>query len=120
DFFGDTLESIRSFDAESQRSTGQLRSIDLVPLSEVRLTTESISRFRTAYVTRFGVPGPEDALYEAISTGRRYPGLEHWLPLFHERLDTVFDYAGDAAVVIDHLAGEAADERSAQIVDYQR
>ncbi|MFI4995297.1 MAG: transcription-repair coupling factor [Hyphomicrobiales bacterium] len=119
DFFGDTLESIRSFDAETQRSTGQLRSIDLVPLSEIRLTTESIKRFRTAYVTRFGAPGPDDALYEAISTGRRYPGLEHWLPLFHDRLDTVFDYTGDAPLLIDHLATEAAHERSAQIIDYQ-
>ncbi|MFI5015201.1 MAG: transcription-repair coupling factor [Hyphomicrobiales bacterium] len=120
DFFGETLESIRSFDAETQRSTGQLRSIDLVPLSEIRLTTESIKRFRTAYVTRFGAPGPDDALYEAISEGRRYPGLEHWLPLFHERLDTVFDYAGGAPVVVDRLAGEAAHERSTQIIDYQR
>src|SRR5580704_13665261 len=48
DFFGDTLESIRSFDAQTQSSTGQLRSIDLVPLSEVRLTSESIKRLRTA------------------------------------------------------------------------
>ena len=42
DFFGDTLESIRAFDPETQRSTGQLRSLDLVPMSEARLTTDSI------------------------------------------------------------------------------
>ncbi|MBV9430436.1 MAG: transcription-repair coupling factor [Hyphomicrobiales bacterium] len=120
DFFGDTLESIRSFDAQTQRSTGQLHSLDLVPLSEVRLTSESIKRFRTAYVTHFGNPGPDDALYEAVSEGRRYPGLEHWLPLFHEGLDTVFDFTGDAPLVIDHLANEAAHERIAQILDYQR
>ncbi|MBV9566554.1 MAG: transcription-repair coupling factor, partial [Hyphomicrobiales bacterium] len=120
DFFGDTLESIRSFDAQTQRSTGQLHSLDLVPLSEVRLTSESIKRFRTAYVTAFGNPGPDDALYEAISEGRRYPGLEHWLPLFHERLETIFDFAGAAPVLVDHLANEAAHERFAQIIDYQR
>jgi len=120
DFFGDALESIRSFDAQTQRSTGQLHSLDLVPLSEVRLTTESIKRFRTAYVTTFGNPGPEDALYEAISEGRRYPGLEHWLPLFHERLDTVFDLAAGAPVLIEHLGHEAAHERIIQIADYQR
>ena len=40
DFFGDTLESIRAFDPETQRSTTQLRSLDLVPMSEARLTTE--------------------------------------------------------------------------------
>ena len=120
DFFGDTLESIRSFDAETQRSTGQLHSIDLVPLSEVRLTSENIKRFRTAYVTRFGAPGPDDALYEAISEGRRYPGLEHWMPLFHDRLDTLFELAGGAPVVLDYLAQEAAHERIAQIADYQK
>jgi transcription-repair coupling factor (superfamily II helicase) len=120
DFFGDTLESIRSFDAHTQRSTGQLRSIDLVPLSEVRVTTESIKRFRTAYVTAFGSPGPDDALYEAVSEGRRYPGLEHWLPLFHDKLETLFDYSGEAPVIVDHLAIEAAHERVVQIIDYQR
>ena len=49
DFFGDTLESIRAFDPETQRSTAQLRSLDLVPMSEARLTTETIRRFRQAY-----------------------------------------------------------------------
>jgi transcription-repair coupling factor (superfamily II helicase) len=57
DFFGDTLESIRSFDPETQRTIGQLRSLDLVPMSEVQLTTESIKRFRQGYVAAFGAPG---------------------------------------------------------------
>ena len=52
DFFGDTLESIRAFDPETQRSTTQLRSLDLVPMSEARLTTDSIRRFRQAYAAR--------------------------------------------------------------------
>ena len=92
DFFGDTLESIRSFDPETQRTVGQLRALDLVPMSEVQLTTESIRRFRQAHVALFGAPTRDDRLYEAVSEGRRYAGMEHWLPLFHERLDTVFDY----------------------------
>ncbi len=46
DFFGDTLESIRSFDPETQRTVGQMRSLDLVPMSEAQLTTETIRRFR--------------------------------------------------------------------------
>ena len=56
DFFGDALESIRSFDPETQRSVGQLRSLDLVPMSEARLTTETIRRFRQAYAAEFGAP----------------------------------------------------------------
>ena len=86
DFFGDTLESIRSFDPESQRTVLQLRSLDLVPMSEVQLTTEVIKRFRQGYVAAFGGATRDDALYEAVSEGRRHAGLEHWLPLFHARL----------------------------------
>src|SRR5262250_215052 len=92
DFFGDTLESIRTFDPETQRSTDQLHALNLVPVAEFQLTTETIRRFRTGYVQAFGATTPDDLLYEAVSEGRRYPGMEHWLPLFHESLDTIFEY----------------------------
>ena len=85
DFFGDTLESIRPFDPETQRTTGQLRSLDLMPMSEAQLTTDTIRRFRQGYVAEFGAPRRGDTLYEAVSEGRRAIGLEHWLPLFYER-----------------------------------
>ena len=62
DFFGDTLESIRSFDPESQRTTDQLRAFDLVPVAEFQLTTETIRRFRLGYVEAFGAPAPDDLL----------------------------------------------------------
>src|SRR5215211_3725930 len=118
DFFGDTLESIRSFDPETQRTVGQLRSLDLVPMSEVQLTTESIRRFRQSYVGTFGAPTRDDGLYEAVSEGRRYPGLEHWLPLFHERLDTLLDYVDGVPVVFDALVDDAVGERLGQVKDY--
>ena len=63
-------------------------------MSEVQLTSESMRRFRQAYVAHFGAQTRGDALYEAISEGRRHPGHEHWLPLFYDQLDTLFDYAG--------------------------
>jgi transcription-repair coupling factor (superfamily II helicase) len=118
DFFGDTLESIRSFDPETQRSSAQLRMLDLVPMSEVQLTTETIKRFRLAYLAEFGAQTRGDPLYEAISEGRRYPGFEHWLPLFHTKLDTLFDYLPGVPVALDTLAEDAAGERLAQIKDY--
>ncbi len=118
DFFGDALESIRLFDPETQRSTGQLKALDLVPMSEVRLTSATISRFRQAYIATFGTPGRDDALYEAVSEGRRPAGMEHWLPLFHDRLDTVFDYLPGVPLMFDPLDDEAAKERLAQISDY--
>jgi transcription-repair coupling factor (superfamily II helicase) len=118
DFFGNTLESIRSFDAETQRTSGELRTLDLVPVAEFQLTTDTIRLFRTGYVAAFGAAGPDDVLYEAVSEGRRHAGMEHWLPLFHDRLDTLFDYLGDTPLAIEPLAEDAAHERLAQIADH--
>ena len=118
DFFGDTLESIRSFDPASQRTTGQARSLDLNPMSEVSLTPETISHFRTQYLSMFGAATRDDALYLAVSEGRRYAGMEHWLPLFYDTLDTVFDYLAGFHIVTDHVVREAAAERSKLVQDY--
>jgi transcription-repair coupling factor (superfamily II helicase) len=118
DFFGDTLESIRSFDPETQRTVMEMRSLDLVPVSEFQLTTDTIRKFRTGYVAAFGAADPEDMLYEAVSEGRRHPGMEHWLPLFHDKLDTLFDYVPGAPVILEAQAEDVARERLAQINDY--
>lgn len=118
DFFGDTLESIRVFDTATQRTTGQRKSMALQAMSEVALTPETISRFRRAYIEAFGAPSRDDGLYAAVSEGRRFAGMEHWLPFFYERLETVFDYLPDAPMVFDHLAHEALAERHALILDH--
>ncbi|WP_442958245.1 transcription-repair coupling factor [Pinisolibacter sp.] len=118
DFFGDELEQIRRFDPETQRTTGQLKRLEWVPMSEVTLTPEAVSRFRRTYVTTFGATTRDDALYAAISDGRRYAGLEHWLPLFHESLETLFDYVGDARIVLDHHVDEAFAERLSDVADH--
>lgn len=118
DFFGDTLESIRTFDPASQRTIGQARSLDLNPMSEVTLTPDTISRFRKNYLSLFGAATRDDALYQAVSEGRRYAGMEHWLPLFYEKLETAFDYLKGFRIVTDHTAREAAKERSKLVLDY--
>jgi transcription-repair coupling factor (superfamily II helicase) len=118
DFFGDTLETIRSFDSETQRSVMDMRALDLVPVAEFQLTTDTIRKFRTGYVAMFGAAGPDDILYEAVSEGRRHPGMEHWLPLFHDRMDTLFDYLPGAPLIVENQAEDAARERLAQIKDY--
>ncbi|MGV1753104.1 transcription-repair coupling factor [Agrobacterium sp. CG674] len=118
DFFGDTLESIRSFDPASQRTIGQARSLDLNPMSEVTLTPDTIGRFRKNYLTMFGAATRDDALYQAVSEGRRYAGMEHWLPLFYEELETAFDYLKGFRIVTDHTAREAAVERAKLVNDY--
>ena len=118
DFFGDALETIRAFDAETQRSEGDLRGLDLVPVAEFQLITETIRRFRTGYVSEFGVAGPDDLLYEAVSQGRRYQGMEHWLPLFHTGMETLFDYLPGTVLALEPLDEEAAGERIKQTNDY--
>jgi transcription-repair coupling factor (superfamily II helicase) len=118
DFFGDSLESIRSFDAETQRTLLDMRSLDLVPISEFQLVTETIRRFRMGYTAEFGAPERDDQLYQAVTEGRRHPGMEHWLPLFQEKMDTLFDYLGDAPIAIEPQGEDAARERLKQIADY--
>ena len=121
DFFGDTLESIRSFDPETQRTAEELRALELMPMAEFQLTSDTIRRFRTGYVAAFGAASPDDILYEAVSEGRRAAGMEHWLPLFHEQMETLFDYLGGEAatpIMLEPLAEEAAHERLTQIADY--
>lgn len=118
DFFGDTLETIRAFDPASQRTTGTRKEFVLQPMSEITLSSDMISRFRKNYVATFGAPQRDDALYQAISEGRRFAGMEHWLPLFYDNLETVFDHAGPMPVVFDHLVHEALTERHTMVVDH--
>ena len=118
DFFGDSLETIKTFDPQTQRSETPLGQLDLVPVAEFQLITETIRRFRTSYVAQFGAATPDDLLYEAVSEGRRHPGMEHWLPLFHDKLDTLFDYLPGTPLVLEALADDAAHERFTPIKDY--
>ncbi len=117
DFFGEELDAIRRFDAETQLSAGTLKEIELLPASEVPLDAETISRFRSGYVAAFG-PAGDDPLYESISAGRKHQGMEHWLPLFHTHLDTLFDYCPRSLILLAHRADEARQARLELIADY--
>jgi len=117
DFFGDSLETIRAFDAASQRTTRQLTRFDLAAASEILLAEDTISRFRAGYIAAFG-PAGDDPLYEAISAGRMHAGAEHWLPLFYETSDTLFDFISGALIFADHLADEAIEARIAAVNDH--
>lgn len=119
DFFGDVLETVRAFDPQTQRTTRQLKSASFSPVSEVLLSKAAISRFRSGFRKSFNATGSGDPIYDSVSAGVRPTGVEHWLPLFHERLDTVFDYVGEKALVgLDPLAGDALNKRLEQIRDY--
>ncbi|MFN4088671.1 MAG: transcription-repair coupling factor [Alphaproteobacteria bacterium] len=118
DLFGDEVDGIRGFDPLTQRTIAKRDGFALMPVSEVLLDTASIERFRTAYRALFGAVSGADPLYEAISAGRRHVGMEHWLALFHDGLETLFDYLPDAAVFLDDQAEAARDARLDMIADH--
>lgn len=118
DFFGKQLETIRTFDPDSQRTTGNLKRIALAPMSEVLLSEEAIRRFRARYTTMFGGNTVDDPLYATVSSGQRYPGVEHWTPFFYDELDHLAAYTEDAPFVFDDQAREAFADRQTQISDY--
>ena len=118
DLFGDEVETLRSFDPVDQRTTGKVKVLRLKPMSEIVLSRDGVERFRTRYRELFGAISGLDPLYEAVSNGQAYPGMEHWLPLFHPGLDTLFAYVPNSTVSLDHHAEEAIQARLDLISDY--
>ncbi|MEL7256562.1 MAG: transcription-repair coupling factor [Pseudomonadota bacterium] len=117
DLFGDVLDGLRRFDPVTQRTTEKLTQLDLAPVSEVILDESAITRFRQNYRIAFGAAGSDDPLYEAVSAGRKQAGMEHWLPLFHEKLETLLDYLPDASVTLDEQFDPARMARWNSIAD---
>ena len=119
DFFGDEIDSVRRFDPADQRSTDKADAFTLMPASEALLDSESIKRFRSRYREKFGATATQDPLYQALSEGRRMAGMEHWLPLLEDRLETLFDHLGENDIVIrDAAADQALSGRRESIDDY--
>ena len=118
DFFGDTVEQIRTFNPDTQRTAARHDAVKLLPMSELTLTPEMRRQFRQRYVELFGPVTGDDPLYESISAGRHHQGMEHWLPLFHDRLDTLFDYVPGAVMTLDPLIDDARARRLEQVADH--
>ena len=117
DLFGDVLDGARRFDPATQRTTEKLSAIELAPVSEIILDEAAITRFRQNYRIEFGAAGTDDPLYEAVSAGRKHAGIEHWLPFFHEKLETLFDYLPDATISLDDQSDAARLSRWESIAD---
>ena len=119
DFFGDEIESMRRFDPIDQRTIGPAKAFTLMPASEALLDQANIRRFRERYRETFGATATGDPLYQAVSDGRRLAGMEHWLPLFEERLATVFDYLDEDDIVVrDSGVDGALESRFESVEDY--
>ncbi len=118
DLFGDTIESIRRFDPATQRSTDKADGFSLRPVSEVPLDAQSVARFRTGWRDLFGQSAASDPIYQAISDGRRAPGMEHWTPLFHDEMATLVDYLTKPSVTFDLQIDDVLAARLEMIADH--
>ena len=117
DFFGDEVDSIKLFDATSQRTTQNLDHFEIKPNRLFRLDDASKSQFRTGYRELFGIDNA-DMFYTAVSEGRYVQGLEHFLPLFYGKMKSFADYCRGFSVVLDHAFERSLDARYAQITEY--
>ncbi|WP_019626175.1 transcription-repair coupling factor [Thioalkalivibrio sp. ALJT] len=108
EFLDDEIDSLRRFDTESQRSTEKVESLEILPSHEFPLNDDSIREFRTRYRAQFAGDPSSHPVYRDISEGVVPPGIEAYLPLFFEHMDSVFDYCPDAQVVqVGDIAGAA-------------
>lgn len=117
DMFDDEIEQIKRFDPLTQGSQEIIDGLTLTPLSELLLNPDTISRFRAGYREHFGISS-DDPLFEAVSSGHRYVGMEHWLPLFYPKLVTLLALYPHAPVSTDHNISAAWQERTTQVADF--
>ncbi len=111
DLFDDEIESLREFEPETQRSLGKVKSVRLLPGKEHPLNQAGIDHFRDAFRNSFEVDLRQCSLYQDISSGLNSPGVEYYLPLFFDSLDTLFDYLPADTLVIRTSELDAAAQR---------
>ncbi|TCO40904.1 transcription-repair coupling factor [Dokdonella fugitiva] len=110
ELFDDEIESIRTFDPETQRSDHKVDAVRLLPAREFPLTEESAKAFRNTLRERFPIDPRRCPLYQDIKEGATPAGIEYYLPLFFARTETLFDYLADGALfVLGEGALDAAD-----------
>ena len=101
DLFDDEVETIRSFDPETQRSIEQIENIELLPAKEFNFTKQGIDLFRNNFKEYFGNDSRESQIYKSVSQAQMVGGLEYYLPLFHESLASLFDYLPKNSLFFD-------------------
>ena len=113
DLFDEEIESIRIFDPESQRSSGRIERIELLPAREFPSDEAALEDFRRAFRLRFDVDMRNVTLYQDLRDGVLPQGLEQYLPLFHEQTSFLLDYLqAEPVLVLQEGAFEAADDHA--------
>ncbi|MBL6987569.1 MAG: transcription-repair coupling factor [Methylobacter sp.] len=100
ELFDEDVESIRTFDPETQRSLEKIDRIQLFPAREFPFTDESIKHFRQAFREYFPESSPKNHFYLDVSKGITPGGIEYYLPLFVEQMAALFDYLPTSSVLV--------------------
>ena len=120
DLFDDEVESIRTFDPDTQRTRERLERVSMLPAREFPLGEEAISGFRRRWRATFEGDPTASLIYREVSEGRTPGGLEYYLPLFFEETATLFDYLPDAVLIIESAGcREAAESFITQDVEHR-
>jgi len=107
DLFDDEVDSLRTFDPETQRSIEQINEINLLPAREFPLTDSAISLFKRQWRERFDVNVKSCPTYQDVSNGFAPAGIEYYLPLFFDQTNTLFDYLPENTLLISEGALES-------------
>jgi len=101
ELFDDEVESIRTFDPETQRSIDKVANINLMPAREFPFTPEAITCFRQAWRAQFEGDPQASTIYHEVSSGNTPPGIEYYLPLFFDETQSLFDYLPKNSLIIN-------------------
>ena len=111
DLFGDEVDSIRTFDPDSQRSLYPVPEVRLLPGREFPMDEAARSAFRKRWRVRLDGDPTRSRIYKDIATGIASGGIEYYLPLFFDEIASIFDYLGSGAMLALHGEVDAALER---------
>ncbi len=114
ELFDDEIESLRSFDPDTQRSREKLTRVRLLPAREFPLDEAAVRDFRTRYRAAFEGDPARSPVYRDVSQGLAPAGIEYYLPLFFEHTESLFDYLPETALVVTLDGTEAAAHRFAE------
>ena len=112
DFFDDEIDSIRTFDVDTQRTLDEINSINLLPAHEFPTDDKGIEFFRTQFRETFGeIRRDSEHIYQQISKGTLISGIEYWQPLFFSEMATLFDYLPEQTLFVDMENNQMQGER---------
>ncbi len=117
DLFDDEVESLRTFDPDTQRTIDRVDAIELLPAKEFPLDAAAIARFRNRWHETFDVDVRRCAIYQDVSQGFAAAGVEYYLPFFFTRLCTLFDYLpANTLVIRDHDTEQRANDFRTEVL----